>query len=113
MPAWLAPLAISTGINFLGKAFGKQGYERGLTGEGSDWLKNLLGRWDEGIPSSLSSKVSAPFIRAGKGIKQRYARQPASSGLQGAQETRLAAAEGSALAEATSSWKMNLARMIS
>jgi len=94
---WLIPAGISAGANILSKILGGKEYERGLIPEQKNWLANF----------------SAPFVQARKGLRQRYARQPGISGIQSAQEEKLASAQAGALSEATSNWKMNLARIIS
>jgi len=110
---WLIPAGISAGANILSKILGGKEYERGLIPEQKNWLANLQGMWDQGLTPAMESRISAPFVQARKGLRQRYARQPGISGIQSAQEEKLASAQAGALSEATSNWKMNLARIIS
>lgn len=107
MPAWLAPAGISAGTSLLSKiaGAGKQKSYYEMSPEEREIYDLIMGQIEGDVPSS----VTAPFVRARKGIEQHYARQPGASGLKWANIQKFTTAPQ---AEAVGQYKQGLLNII-
>ena len=110
---FLLSALISGGSRVLGGLFGGGGSERGLTSEQQALLKHLQQKRAGGIPGYMKADISDPFAQLGKLIKQKYARQPGSSGLESSVMRRqVTAPQSRALSRAGTQWEMGIDQQI-
>ena len=91
MNGWIVPglSAIGSGIETLfGLGKKKRGYEM------SEYEKMLYEALKKRLEGEVPSSITAPFVQAGKDIKQQYARQAGSAGIVGGFQEELAAKKG-------------------